>query len=157
MNENVNTIINYIGDMLNRDSINDEEKLWMESHIKDHEKAYNLLKKLKTSDIHLISIINRKGPISVKKLPKLSKMSQPTVSRTIKRFAENDILNRYYKVQNSKETVVALTITGKIIAMAHVDLEKQIYKNLDNILSSYPKRDVDTFIEILNKIKNLRV
>ncbi|UQS84775.1 MarR family transcriptional regulator [Apilactobacillus apisilvae] len=157
LDENVNNIMSSIGKLLNEDSRNDNEKVWMENQLSADGDAYPILKKLKTSDIHLISLIGKYEPISVKKLPNLSGISQPTISRTIKRFAETKIVDRYYKASNNKETFVNLTSTGQKLFDVHDALEKHIYTNLKNIIDEYSGDDINKFVEILSKITNSNI
>ncbi|WP_220751885.1 transcriptional regulator, SarA/Rot family [Apilactobacillus xinyiensis] len=141
-----------VGQLLIQDSNDDCEKIWMQKHTDDII-LQKVIIKMSTRDLHVLNAIYcGKQPIPVKNLPQQLNLSQPTVSRAIKKLADLEVLLRYKTTQNSKEVMVHLTDKGQKIAHLHVELEKHINRQATKLLSNYSKNDVDNVIDILQKI-----
>ncbi|WP_054710608.1 MarR family transcriptional regulator [Secundilactobacillus paracollinoides] len=61
---------------------------------------------LSTADIHVIARITQSDQVRIKSLPELTKLSQPTISRTITKLEQRNLLEKYRTVKNDKGILV---------------------------------------------------
>lgn len=155
--ENEKRIVLQIGKLLNQDSIQDHEKDWMVTNVDNDSSIKKILKKLRTSDIHVISVISDNKQLHIKDLPKLTALSQPTISRIVAKLEEEHLLEKFRTVKNDKEILVHLTTRGESIAHIHRSLEENIASQVNSILEKYPKNEVNHFITILNELGNIKI
>ncbi|KRL79673.1 MarR family winged helix-turn-helix transcriptional regulator [Secundilactobacillus paracollinoides] len=151
------TLVQQVGRLLDHDTTYDNEKIWMIAQSKNDPGLQQAIKGLSTADIHVIARITQSDQVRIKSLPELTKLSQPTISRTITKLEQRNLLEKYRTVKNDKGILVRLTPTGKAIATIHSQLDAEIERQVAELLAPYPQEEITDFITLIGKLAAIDV
>ncbi|UQS86886.1 MarR family winged helix-turn-helix transcriptional regulator [Nicoliella spurrieriana] len=154
--DNSQKVITLIGQILEQDSKDDNEKEWMRQNAPTKEVA-NVIHKLTTRDFHVIIAIYHSQKAYAKALPEQVHISQPTVSRAIKALNDRGLIKRYSTPQNSKDIIVELTPLGTAVAKVQLQLRNKLTADVSKILGQLSEHEADLFVDTLRQIKNLNI
>ncbi|MBW1605880.1 MarR family winged helix-turn-helix transcriptional regulator [Lactobacillus sp. Sy-1] len=153
---NSEQVMKIIGQLITQDSKDDNEKQWLKQHAPNPAIAEHI-NSLTTRDMNVIAAVNKSHRIYAKQLPELLHLSQPTISRAIKKLNERAVIKRYSTPQNTKDIILELTPSGLEIAKVQIKLRKQIQAKISAIMAELSKSEAEQFITTLTKIKNMDI
>ena len=147
----INDLIQTLNQFISADRRNDQEKQWVQAQVTDS-KLRQLLTRLSTRDIKIISQIGQEAICYIKTLPTAVNASQATISRTISRLEKDGLVAKYRNINNDKELLVRLTEIGQTIAELHTQLDQQLETDLESIAADYSPEELQRFTELMQRI-----
>lgn len=112
------------------------------------------LKEYTLRQLYYIELINKNEGISVSELSKTLNVKKSTVSIAINQLIELGIIHKIQSSTDKRFYFLQLTPKGKEIMKMHMQVHKNTIKKILEILN--PK-EVESFIEIVNKITDTKL
>lgn len=107
------------------------------------------LKEFTLRQLYYIELINKHENISVSELAKMLDVKKSTVSVAINQLIDREVVTKIQSDTDRRFYFLQLTPKGKDIMKIHMQVHKNAIKNISKVLT--PK-EIDSFIEIVNKI-----
>ena len=110
------------------------------------------LKEYTLRQLYYIELINKKTGISISDLSKILGVKKSTVSIAVNQLIEADIVIKKQSKTDKRFYSLELTSKGEDIINKHMQVHKDTIKKILEILNA---EEVDSFIEIINKISRV--
>lgn len=110
------------------------------------------LKEYTLRQLYYIELINKKTGISISELSNILNVKKSTVSIAVNQLIETDIVIKKQSKTDKRFYSLELTEKGEDIINKHMQVHKNTIKKIIEILDP---EEVDSFIEIINKISNV--
>lgn len=110
------------------------------------------LKEYTLRQLYYIELINKKTGISISELSNILNVKKSTVSIAVNQLIEADIVIKKQSKTDKRFYSLELTEKGEDIINKHMQVHKNTIKKIIEILDP---EEVDSFIEIINKISNV--
>jgi DNA-binding MarR family transcriptional regulator len=110
------------------------------------------LKEYTLRQLYYIELINKKTGISISELSKILGVKKSTVSIAVNQLMDADIVIKKQSKIDKRFYSLELTSKGEDIINKHMQVHKDTIKKILEILNP---EEVDSFIEIINKISKV--
>lgn len=149
--EAVDRIQDLVGRVIARFGEQDlDEQAWLRAHAPERLGA--LIGGLSVHALHLLDAVAEAEPANVVGLSAHTGVPKGTVSKTLQRLSEAELVERYRLEGNRKEVHVRLTADGELVHRAHRELHAAMGDGLRLYLRTLSPEDLEVVTRVLGDI-----
>lgn len=125
----------------------DAEQQWLADHCSP--RAAGVITRMSVHALHLIDAIPADETVNIVGLARSSGVPKGTVSKIVRRFVADDLVERDRLPGNRKEVHLRLTALGAEIQQAHRGLHREMGSGIQEFLDRYTAADLEVIGRVL--------
>ncbi|HCA7015809.1 TPA: MarR family transcriptional regulator [Staphylococcus pseudintermedius] len=106
---------------------------------------------LSLTQFHIIELIANNDKVNNKLLADKLNISNPAVTKSIKKLLSKDLVLELQNAQNKREVHYKLTKKGKKLSSIHDELHNQAVKKYEEVLKVFNEKELDVIVEFLSR------
>lgn len=112
--------------------------------------------KLSIADLDIIEIIDNYPNLRISEIVLHTHFTQSAVSKILNKLSKYEFINKHQVADNKKNTYIALTAAGSVIAKAHKEFHQMQAYKLQQALAPYSEADLAMCAKIIGTINDVR-
>jgi len=152
----ISQLMTELNRFITQDGVDDREKEWALRQLDDPQLQAKV-KLLSTTDIKIIAQLAQSEACHAKSLPRLTGLSQATISRCLTKLAKLALATKFRDLKNNKEILVRLTDSGQQVAELHRQLDAEIAKRAQVIAADYTPAELARFVSLMHRISEIKL
>lgn len=108
---------------------------------------------LTSAEIHTIMDVGHNSGINITDLAKLRGLSKSSISQTISKLSEKNLIRKYRKTGNDKAILLSLTPRGEIAFLGHEQFHAKIKEHIMDNIGPVSEEEIKNLIRICKGIE----